>query len=104
MYVPAGEFKAKCLKLMEHVARTRRAIVITKRGKPVAKLVPPDELEPRAPFFGYMVGMGEIRGDIINEPDVEWSALSGDEDELYVGLEAPGSGLESPREKRRRRK
>jgi prevent-host-death family protein len=104
MQIPAGEFKAKCLKLMEQVARTRRAIVITKRGKPVAKLVPPDEPEPRTPFFGYMAGIGEIRGDIVNEPHVEWSALSGDEDEFYAGLEAPPSRSESPRAKRHRRK
>lgn len=104
MQIPAGEFKAKCLKLMEQVARTRRAIVITKRGKPVAKLVPPDEPEPRTPFFGYMAGIGEIRGDIVSEPNVEWSALSGDEDELYAGLERPRSRSESPRAKRHRRK
>jgi prevent-host-death family protein len=104
MQVPAGEFKAKCLKLMEQVARTRRAIVITKRGKPVAKLVPPDEPEPRTPFFGYMAGIGEIRGDIVNEPSVEWSALTGDEDELYAGLDALHSESESPRAKKHRRK
>jgi prevent-host-death family protein len=102
MQIPAGEFKAKCLKLMEQVARTRRAIVITKRGKPVAKLVPPDEPEPRTPFFGYMAGIGEISGDIVNEPRVEWSALSGDEDDLYAGLEGSASRSELPQANRRR--
>jgi prevent-host-death family protein len=38
--VPAAEFKANCLRLMDEVAQQRRAIIITKRGKPVAKLVP----------------------------------------------------------------
>ena len=66
MEIPAGEFKAKCLQLMDRVARSRKPIVITKRGKPVAKLVPPDELEPRPPLFGYMAGTAEIRGDIVN--------------------------------------
>jgi prevent-host-death family protein len=87
MNIPAGEFKAKCLKLMDQVARTRRSIVITKRGRPIAKLVPPDEPEVRAPLFGYMAGMGEIRGDVVNEPEMQWSALSGDEDELYADLD-----------------
>jgi prevent-host-death family protein len=41
MQIPAGEFKAKCLKLMDQVARSGVPIVITKHGKPVAKLVPP---------------------------------------------------------------
>jgi len=38
--IPAGEFKAKCLKLLDEVQKQRRQIVITKRGKPVARLVP----------------------------------------------------------------
>jgi len=42
-HVPAGEFKAHCLQLMDEVAATGQPIIITKRGKPVAKLVP---LEP----------------------------------------------------------
>ena len=35
----AGEFKARCLKVMDQVQRTREPLLITKRGKPVAKLV-----------------------------------------------------------------
>ncbi len=44
--IPAGEFKAKCLKLMDQVRESGKEIVITKRGKPVAKLVPLEPLEP----------------------------------------------------------
>ena len=36
--IAAGEFKAKCLALMDEVARTGEEIVITKRGKPIARL------------------------------------------------------------------
>src|SRR5712672_2300314 len=39
-HVAAADFKANCLRLMDEVARQRRPIIITKRGKPVAKLVP----------------------------------------------------------------
>jgi prevent-host-death family protein len=39
-HIKASEFKAKCLALMDEVARTGAAIVITKNGKPVAELVP----------------------------------------------------------------
>jgi prevent-host-death family protein len=39
MFVPAGKFKATCLDLMDRVASTGEEIVITKHGKPVAKLV-----------------------------------------------------------------
>jgi len=38
--VAAGEFKAKCLKLLDEVAATRELLVITKFGKPVAQVVP----------------------------------------------------------------
>jgi prevent-host-death family protein len=104
MKITAGEFKANCLELMEQVARTHQAIVITKRGKPVAKLIPPDEPPPRTPFFGYMAGISKIRGDIVNQQRVEWSAMSGDEDDLYAGLDVTLSRRDSPRAKQRRRK
>ena len=92
MKIPAGQFKAKCLKLMDAVSRTREPIVITKRGQPVAKLVPPDEPEPRRSLFGYMAGTGQIRGDIVQSPHLDWSALTGDEDALYAGLGPSSSG------------
>ena len=69
--ITAAEFKAKCLRLMDEVAKSRTPIVITKRGKPVAKLVPADDT-PIDPF-GCMAGTIEIRGDIISPIDVEWT-------------------------------
>jgi hypothetical protein len=62
----------------------------------VAKLVPPDEPEPRAPLFGYMAGTADIRGDIVNMPHLEWAALSGEEDDLYADL-APRAAEPVPR-------
>ncbi|MGH7435749.1 MAG: type II toxin-antitoxin system Phd/YefM family antitoxin [Polyangiaceae bacterium] len=38
--VPAGQFKATCLKLMDRVAVTGEPVVITKRGKPLVRVVP----------------------------------------------------------------
>jgi prevent-host-death family protein len=38
--LPAGEFKAKCLALLDDVERGRRTLVVTKRGRPVAQVVP----------------------------------------------------------------
>jgi prevent-host-death family protein len=70
--VPAGEFKAKCLKLLDEVAEKRKPIIITKRGKPVAQIVP---MPPDVELFGAMKGSGEILGDIISPLDVEWEAL-----------------------------
>jgi prevent-host-death family protein len=71
-HVAAADFKANCLRLMDEVARQRRPIIITKRGKPVAKLVPVDE-EP-IDLFGYMAGSAKICGDIIGPiEDLEWT-------------------------------
>jgi prevent-host-death family protein len=80
--IPAGEFKARCLKLMDEVQRTRRPVVITKRGKPVARLVPVEKPEPRRSIFGCMKGTVTILGDIISPIEQEWNAERGI---LYVG-------------------
>lgn len=82
MEISAAEFKARCLKLMDEVARTRKPIVITKRGRPVAKLVAV-EPEPRRPLFGYMAGTINYVGDIESPIDVEWEAEAGTEPNLY---------------------
>jgi prevent-host-death family protein len=70
--MPAGEFKTKCLQVIDEVQRLRMPIVITKRGKPVAKLVPLDE-QPES-FIGSMQGTMEIVGDIVAPIDVKWEA------------------------------
>jgi prevent-host-death family protein len=54
-HVPAGEFKATCLELMDKVKSTGAEYVITKHGKPVAKLVP-CTTPKKKPFFGSMKG------------------------------------------------
>jgi len=63
--IPAGEFKAKCLELMDIVNERRREFVITKRGKPVAKLIPVGPAVPRKSAFGALAGTIEIIGDIM---------------------------------------
>jgi prevent-host-death family protein len=72
--IPAGEFKAKCLQLIDQVADERKSLIITKRGKPMAELRPIQE-QPRQPFVGSMKGTVEILGDIISPIDVEWEAM-----------------------------
>lgn len=82
MDIPAAVFKAKCLKLMDEVARTGKPMVITKHGKPVAQLVP---IPARSrSLFGYMKNTVKIKGDVIAPIDEEWSALSGDENHLFA--------------------
>jgi prevent-host-death family protein len=71
--IAAGQFKARCLKLMDEVQATGEEVIITKRGKPVAKLVPVVD-DPES-IFGCMRGTFEIVGDIISPIDVKWDAL-----------------------------
>jgi prevent-host-death family protein len=70
--IPAGEFKAKCLKLLDEVAEKRETLVITKHGKPVAQLVP---MPAEKTLFGAMKGSVLWMGDIISPIDVEWEAM-----------------------------
>jgi prevent-host-death family protein len=61
--VPAAQFKAECLKLMDEVEKTRQPIVITKHGRPVAQLAPvPTDT---GSLFGYMKATMRIRGDVL---------------------------------------
>ena len=71
----AGEFKARCLEVMDQVSVTRSPVVITKRGKPVAKLVPAEEARTTA--FDSLKGKIEIVGDIVSPiiPPEDWEAL-----------------------------
>lgn len=72
--ISAAEFKAKCLKLMDKVEHDRIQLVIKKRGRPIARLVPFDEQPPS--LFGYMAGTGTIAGDIVASFDLKWNAES----------------------------
>ena len=75
--IPAGEFKQQCLALMDEVAASGGEFVITKHGRPVARLVPVsgDDNLANVPIFGSMAGTVTILEDDITTPvDVKWSA------------------------------
>lgn len=63
--VPISEFKAKCLRLIEQVHKTRQPLRITRHGRPLAEVIPagPDR---KRKFLGDMIGTAEIVGDIIS--------------------------------------
>ena len=67
--VPAGVFKARCLALIDRVAETGETVVISKRGKPVARLVPLEENEPPS-LLGSVVG----EGDFVSPIEADWDA------------------------------
>jgi prevent-host-death family protein len=70
--IAAGEFKSKCLKLLDEVAETRQTLVITKHGKPVAQVTP---IPAQENIVGSMKGSVLWMGDIISPIDVEWDAM-----------------------------
>jgi prevent-host-death family protein len=65
--ISAAEFKARCLKLLDQVAASGETLIVTKRGKPVAKVVAADEPEHK-PLRGSV----QILGDIVGPLDDEW--------------------------------
>lgn len=75
MKIAAGQFKAKCLKLMDNVYKNNEEVIITKYGKPIAKLVPINEEEKfKTPLFGSLEGLITISGNIIGSTGEEWNA------------------------------
>lgn len=77
--VAVTEFKAHCLSLLEDVARTGEPIVVTKRGKPLARVVPSPATTARYPQ-DTLKGTGAILGDVISPvlPPSAWNAVRGE--------------------------
>jgi len=61
--IAAGTFKAQCLAIMDQVLESGEPVLITKHGRPVAKLVPAER--PADDIFGYMAGKVKIVGEIV---------------------------------------
>ena len=66
----ASEFKAKCLHLLDEVAERGDTLIITKRGRPVAKVMPIST--PHRTLRGSWKGIVKIKGDLVNFHD-DWS-------------------------------
>jgi prevent-host-death family protein len=73
--MPAGKFKARCLSVMDDVNATGEPVIITKRGTPVAKVVPVSS--KKQDLFGFMAGELKIVGDIESPvvPLEEWEVM-----------------------------
>jgi prevent-host-death family protein len=70
--IPAAQFKAQCLAVMEQVAESGRPVVVTKHGKPVVQINPVKSNEDE--IFGFMAGKFRIIGDIENTiPASDWN-------------------------------
>jgi prevent-host-death family protein len=100
--IKASEFKAKCLKIMDQVAKSGEPVTITKNGKPVSKLVPVDE-RPKT-LIGALKGTGEILGDIISPIDVTWEAEGAGPRHARARLDYVGKPFTGRHSKKRNRK
>jgi len=69
--LPAGEFKAKCLSVLDDVQRTGRVVVVTKRGRPVAQVVPLPASDSES-----LEGSVLFEEDLLSPLDVEWDVES----------------------------
>jgi prevent-host-death family protein len=75
--VAISEFKAKCLALLEQVHKTKKPILITRFGKPVAEVVPQSPVPEGTEWLGNLADTIEIVGDVVS-PVIEendWEAL-----------------------------
>ena len=72
--VSASEFKSRCLALLEEVRRTRRPLLVTRHGKPVAEISPhvPVKSEGENPLKGSIL----FQDDLIAPVDVRWDSAS----------------------------
>lgn len=73
--IAAGKFKSKCLAIMDEVQSKCESVLITKHGKPVAKLVPaePEKID----MYNFLAGKGVIKGDILAPaiPAKDWNRI-----------------------------
>jgi len=71
----AGSFKVHCLAVMDEVQAKRETVVITKHGRPVAKLIPVEK--DADDIYNFMAGKGTIAGDVVSPAmsDEEWGEL-----------------------------
>ena len=67
--IPAGQFKARCLAILDDVQRQRRGVVITKRGKPVARVVPVEDADAADSLRGSVL----YEGDLVSPLSERWN-------------------------------
>jgi prevent-host-death family protein len=75
--IAISKFKATCLATLEQVRKTRKPVVVTRFGRPVAEIVPPSPAPRPAGWLGSLAGTGSIIGDIVSPAtdESEWNAL-----------------------------
>jgi prevent-host-death family protein len=75
--IAISKFKATCLAVLERVRKTRKPVLVTRFGAPVAEIVPPPTEKGSDKWVGAMVGSGRIVGDIVapSSDEEDWDAI-----------------------------
>ncbi len=75
--IAISKFKATCLSVLERVRKTRKPVLVTRFGEPVAQVVPPPTPARRKDWLGDMAGTGRIEGDIVAPAadEADWEVL-----------------------------
>jgi len=75
--VPISKFKATCLALLDRVKRTGQPILVTRKGEPIAQVLPPPPPERPESWLGSFRSTGKIVGDIMSPPlgESDWETL-----------------------------
>jgi prevent-host-death family protein len=64
--VAISEFKAKCLALLEDVDKTKISLLVTRRGRPIAEVIPTSPNRDERDWLGSMSDSMEITGDVVS--------------------------------------
>jgi len=75
--ISISDFKATCLAVLDRVKRTGQSVLVTRRGEPIAQVIPPPpEARPQS-WLGCMAGKATVVGDVVSPAteEVEWEAL-----------------------------
>jgi prevent-host-death family protein len=70
-----SKFKATCLAVLERVRRTGEPVLVTKRGEPLAEIVPASRPAEDKRSLGVLAGTGRIVGDVVSPMDGDWEVL-----------------------------
>jgi prevent-host-death family protein len=75
--IPIGALKTNCYKLLQTVQDKNVELLITKRGEPIARILPISDKNKKKSIFGSMQDILEIKGDIVEPIDTQWDAAHG---------------------------
>lgn len=77
--ISISRFKATCLAVLQRVHSTGEPVLVTRRGEPIAEVVPPSRPSQDVRPLGVLADRGRIEGDVLAPvtDEIEWEILRG---------------------------